>query len=138
MHDSSVETRPLERLRPLSPRASIYRWRAPMLASFAHRVSGVILLLFIPLYLYLLQGLTGSPDTYTTTLAWLHSSIGMLALWLVGVALIYHLCSGIRFLCIDVGWWESRDAMRFSARLVLMIAALAGLLLALLLLWGLL
>jgi len=117
--------------RPLSPRLSIYRWRAPMLASIAHRASGVVLILFVPLYLWLLHGMTGSPDHYAATLAWLHSMSGKLSMWLVGLALIYHFANGIRYLCLDAGWGESRAMMRFNAKLVLIIAAVA----ALMLLW---
>lgn len=101
-----------------------------MLASIAHRASGVLLVLFVPLYLWLLHGMTGSPDHYTTTLDWLHSLTGKLSLWLVGVALIYHFSNGIRFLCIDAGWGESREMMRFSAKLVMAVALVAALVFA--------
>lgn len=108
--------------RPLSPRLSIYRWRAPMIASIAHRVSGLLLILFAPLYLWLLHGMTGSPDRYAITLDWLHSLTGKVLLWLVAVALIYHFSNGIRFLCVDSGWGESRIMMALSAKLVLIVA----------------
>jgi len=101
-----------------------------MLASIAHRLSGVLLVLFIPLYLYVLQAMSASPDHYAATLGWMHSWIGKSSLWLLGVALVYHISNGVRFLCIDVGWCESRSMMRFSAKLVLGLAACTALLLA--------
>ncbi len=101
-----------------------------MLASIAHRGSALLLVLFVPLYLWLLQGMTGSPDQYTATLQWLHSLTGKVLLWLVGVALIYHFSNGIRFLCIDAGWGESRTMMLLSARLVLVIAGVTAFVLA--------
>jgi len=101
-----------------------------MLASIAHRASGLALVLFVPLYLWLLHGMTSSPDHYAATLDWLHSPLGKSSLWLVGVALVYHFANGIRFLCVDVGWGESRKMMRFSAQLVLLIAAFSALLFA--------
>jgi len=101
-----------------------------MLASIAHRASGMALVLFVPLYLWLLHGMTSSPDQYETTLTWLHSLPGKCSLWLAGVALVYHFSNGIRFLLIDAGWGESRDMMRFSALLVLVLAAVAALLFA--------
>ncbi len=116
--------------RPLSPRISIYRWRAPMLASIAHRGSALILVLFVPLYLWLLQGMTGSPDHYAATLEWLHSLTGKLLLWLVGVSLVYHFSNGIRFLCVDAGWVESRTMMVLSAKVVLAVAGLTAIMLA--------
>jgi len=93
-----------------------------MIASIAHRVSGLLLILFAPLYLWLLHGMTGSPDRYAITLDWLHSLTGKVLLWLVAVALIYHFSNGIRFLCVDSGWGESRIMMALSAKLVLIVA----------------
>lgn len=119
--------------RPLSPRISIYRWQPAMMASLAHRASGLILVLFVPLYLWLLHGMTGSPEDFNDVFNWLHSTLGKVSLWIAGVALIYHFCNGLRFLSFDAGWCESRAMMRFSARVVLAIAVLAGVVLAVLL-----
>ena len=119
--------------RPLSPRISIYRWGLPMIASLGHRASGLVLVLFVPLYLWLLHGMTGSAENFMTASDWLHSFIGQFSLWIVATALIYHFCNGIRFLLIDAGIGESRAQMRASARLVLAISAIAALLLAILL-----
>jgi succinate dehydrogenase / fumarate reductase cytochrome b subunit len=119
--------------RPLSPRLSIYRWSLGMLASVAHRASGVVLVLFVPLYLWLLHGMTGSAESFSAVFDWLHSGIGRFSLWLAGTALIYHFCNGIRFLLVDIGAAESRRALRVSAAAVIAVAALASLLLAVLL-----
>jgi len=112
--------------RPLSPRLSIYRWLPGMVASISHRISGVLLILFVPFYLWLLHGMTGSPDEFHQSIQFLHSALGKISLWLVSVAVVYHVCNGIRFLCLDAGWGESRHIMRSSARMVLMIACLAA------------
>ncbi|MBL1351943.1 MAG: succinate dehydrogenase, cytochrome b556 subunit [Zetaproteobacteria bacterium] len=112
--------------RPLSPRLSIYRWLPGMVASIAHRISGVLLILFVPFYLWLLHGMTGSPEEFQQSLGFLHSSLGKVSLWLVSVAVVYHFCNGIRFLCLDAGWGESRNMMRSSARMVLALAIVAG------------
>jgi len=100
-----------------------------MLASISHRISGVVLVLSVPCYLWLLHGMTGSPQEFQEAVALLHAPLGRLGLWLASVALIYHFCNGIRFLCLDTGWGESRDRMRNSARLVLAIAVAASLVL---------
>jgi len=113
--------------RPLSPRLSVYRWLPAMVASIAHRITGVLLLLFVPFYLWMLHAMTGSPEEFEQAILLLHSPLGRLSLWLVSVALTYHFCNGIRFLCLDAGWGESRGMMRTSARAVLTIAAGAGL-----------
>jgi succinate dehydrogenase / fumarate reductase cytochrome b subunit len=100
-----------------------------MIASLGHRASGLVLVLFVPFYLWVLHGMTSSPDAFLRMRAMLHQPLGRLALWLAGVAIIYHFCSGIRFLCLDAGWGETPGMMRTSARIVLAIAALAALVL---------
>lgn len=104
-----------------------------MLASIGHRATGLVLVLFVPLYLWLLHGMTGSPDSFTETYNWLHSLLGKVCLWLGGTAYAYHFMNGIRFLLLDIGWGEGRAVMRNSARLVLALAALVSLLLAVIL-----
>jgi len=89
-----------------------------MLASLAHRASGITLVLFVPVYLYLLEGLTGTPDEFSDIQSWMHSIPGRIVLWIVGASLIYHFFNGIRFLCLDVGWGESQEMMRLTARVV--------------------
>lgn len=97
-----------------------------MLASFVHRISGVALVLLLPVYLYCLNALTGSPDDYSRVQSAMHSVPGKLILWLVGTVLIYHLVNGIRFILLDAGWFESRDLMRLTARLSLAAGVLAA------------
>jgi len=129
-NDTTAQKPPSAVPRPLSPRLSIYRWRAPMLASIAHRGSGLLLVLFIPLSLWLLHGMSSRPEQYAASQEWLHSLTGKLLLWLVGVTLVYHFSNGIRFLCIDAGWGEGRAMMTYSAKLVLAVAGIAAFVLA--------
>jgi len=112
---------------PLSPRISIYKWRPPMIASLAHRASGMVLVLFVPFYLWVLHGMTGAPEDFDRAVELLHSPLGRLTLWVAVVAFIYHFCNGIRFLLLDAGWGESHAMLRLSAKLVLAVAAFSAL-----------
>jgi succinate dehydrogenase / fumarate reductase cytochrome b subunit len=104
-----------------------------MIASVAHRASGIVLFLFVPLYLWLLYGMTGSPENFVTASQWLHSGLGKFSLWVVGTALIYHFFNGIRFLVFDAGFGETREIMRSSAVNVIIIAAVTAIILGALL-----
>ncbi len=127
MKPGRVET---ESRRPLSPRLSVYTWGPTMLASLAHRASGIILVLFVPVYLELLRDLTGPPGDFAAGRQFLHTLPGRLWLWLTAAAFVYHLCNGIRFLLLDAGWGEGRGSMRSSARMVLVAGVAAALVLA--------
>ncbi len=104
---------------PLSPRLSIYRWRAPMLASLAHRASGIFLLSLVLLWLCLLHLAQGDAHRFDALLNWLRGPQGWWLLWLGGASLIYHWCNGLRFLLLDAGIIGSRSEMRISAMLAL-------------------
>ena len=111
---------------PLSPRLSIYRLHPVTLASGAHRISGLVLILSVPFYIWLLIALTGTPGEFQNAIDVLRTFWGKLALWMVGMALIYHLLNGVRFLTIDIGWTDKRDLMRTGAKVMLGIAAVAA------------
>lgn len=104
-----------------------------MIASVIHRASGLVLVLFVPLYLWLLHGMTGSPEDFAQVHSWLHSGLGKLSLWVAGVALFFHYCNGLRFLSIDAGWCERRQMMRLSARIILGLTIIVALMLGILL-----
>jgi len=115
---------------PLSPRLSIYRWRLTMFASIAHRASGIFLVLMIPFAFWLLLSMAHGSITYMYGLTWLQSATGTLVLWLTCVAIFYHLMNGIRFLLLDIGKTDSREAMKLSAKIVVFSTLIFALLLA--------
>jgi len=103
---------------PQSPHIAIYRWRLPMIASLAHRASGLILLLFTLFLLCLIVIVhNGNTEAYLALQQWLHRPIGYIFLLLSGTAVIYHSVNGLRFILLDLGVGESRQHMRFSAKL---------------------
>jgi len=129
----SDETASRMNARPLSPRLSIYRLHLVTLASGAHRISGLVLTMFVPFYLWQLHGLIGSPEDFRYSVDFLRSLWGRVSLWMVGMALIYHLLNGVRFLCIDTGWADGRETMRLGARVMLGVAAVSAILMGALL-----
>lgn len=114
---------------PLSPRLSIYRWQWPMVASLAHRASGIFLITFMLFFFTLIWLMSGTPQQFEQSQALMHSLIGKLIIWLGLVSLVYHWSNGVRFLLLDAGFGESREMMRLSARVVIVIAVMAALLL---------
>ncbi len=96
-----------------------------MMASLAHRISGLMLVLFVLGYLCLAALMASGGDGFATARDWLRGGAGRLFLWAGGAALVYHWVNGLRFLALDAGFGESREAMRLSAKLALAAGALA-------------
>jgi succinate dehydrogenase / fumarate reductase, cytochrome b subunit len=89
--------------RPLSPHLQIWRWHVTMLASIAHRASGVAMyagVIGISVWLLALAH-GGEPLAAINTL--LASLPGRVGLYVLVAAFGYHLCNGLRHLFWDAG-----------------------------------
>lgn len=73
----------------------------PGVLSILHRVSGVVLILALPLALAALQYSVSSAADYEKVAAVLAHPLAKLATWGVVWALLHHLCAGVRFLLLD-------------------------------------
>ena len=100
------------------------------LLSIAHRVTGVLLVLAIPLFIYLLQLLNGGTDGYSLALSLLHSTAGKILATITVWVLIQHSLSGIRHLIMDMGISYDKNIARITANaafvLSLLLIILAG------------
>ncbi len=115
---------------------NLFRIRFPVAAvtSIAHRISGVLLFLFFPFLVWLLDLSLQGPDGYARAIALLQPLWVRMGLALIAWSLLHHLLSGIRFLLIDIGAGVSLRVARRTAWIV----NLTGLLLGLACLWWLL
>lgn len=101
--------------------------RSPVaIASILHRVSGIIIFLFIPLLLWLLQGSLASPEGF----AYVHDQIFgniivRLLVWVMVAGLLFHLIMGIKHLVGDMGVAEGLQSGRMAATTALVLSAIA-------------
>jgi succinate dehydrogenase / fumarate reductase cytochrome b subunit len=95
--------------------------------SIAHRVSGVMLFLSLPLMVYLLGLSLQGPAGYERAQDWLGSLPVQMWLILLAWSVFHHLLAGIRHLLLDIHVGVDRPQARRSAWLV-NLAALALLL----------
>lgn len=87
--------------RPKSPNMQNYRPQLTSVMSFGHRLSGVALGLFaFGLAAWLVAGAAG-PAAFDGAQALVLSVPGRVVLFLVTLAVFYHLCNGIRHLIWD-------------------------------------
>lgn len=100
---------------------NLFQIRLPVagVVSILHRVSGVALVLFLPLTLMALQRSLQSADDYQAVLNWLAWMPVRALLLLMAAAFAHHFLAGIRHLLLDVDIGITRGQARVSAWLVL-------------------
>jgi succinate dehydrogenase / fumarate reductase cytochrome b subunit len=98
------------------------RLPVPGVASIAHRVSGVLLFLAIPLFLFIFQRSMQGEAGYAEALNLLRHPLVMLITLVLLWSLLHHWLAGIRYLLIDVDVGVERAAARRSAWTVLLLA----------------
>jgi fumarate reductase subunit D len=91
-------------------------------AALVHRVSGILLTLFLPAHFYALGSTLQSAAAFDALLAWTHEPLVKFAEWGIVVLLAAHLGGGLRVLALEFLPW--RDWQKSLA------AAAAGLTLA--------
>lgn len=96
--------------------------------SILHRLSGIFIFLLIPYLLWMLDVSSGSSGGFEHIQTVLTNPIAKLILWLILVALWYHLIAGIRHLLMDVGIGESLRSGRLSGGIAMVITIIAAIL----------
>lgn len=89
--------------RPLSPHLQIYRWKATMLASIVHRITGTALYFGTLLLAWWLIAAAAGPGPFGFANAVLGSWFGLLVLFGYSWALIHHMVGGLRHFVWDFG-----------------------------------
>ena len=112
---------------------NLFRIHFPVgaVTSIAHRISGVLLFLFIPLLIYLLDLSLQGPAGFAKVAGYLQSTWIRLGSVLIAWSLFHHLLSGIRHLLLDI----ETGIELYQARLSAWLVNLLGLLLTLIYLW---
>jgi succinate dehydrogenase / fumarate reductase cytochrome b subunit len=107
----------------------LLRIRLPVggVVSILHRVTGVLLVLALPLVFLFLQKSLQSPEGFAQVVAQLGSVPARVFLLLVAALLAHHFLAGVRHLLLDLDIGISRRGGRVGAWLVL--AGVAGMLL---------
>ncbi len=116
----------MARAQPVFLRLTQIRFPLMALVSILHRVSGLILVLAMPVFVYFLSQSLHSAETYQHIVDGLDSLIVKLATILVTWSFGHHTIAGIRFLLID--FYGKPTQGKDSARWVLIASGLVFLL----------
>ncbi len=115
--DTSVKTK-----RPVYLNLFQFKFPITAIASILHRVSGVILFLVLPLFLWALQQSLNSAETFAQLHTWITKPWLKFIAWGILVALFYHLIAGVRHLLMDMHIGDSKSWGRHLSWLVIIIS----------------
>jgi fumarate reductase subunit D len=113
----------------MRPTALKHRRHAPYAAFALHRLSGLVLALYLPVHFLVLGLALEESAALDDFLAWTDQPLVKLAEALLVVVLVAHLVGGLRILTIELVTWKVRGTPWVVA--VVAIALAAGLLFAL-------
>ncbi|MCG6872153.1 MAG: succinate dehydrogenase, cytochrome b556 subunit [Gammaproteobacteria bacterium] len=107
---------------------NLFQIRLPIggMVSILHRVTGVLLVLALPLAVFLLQRSLESAAGFAQVSAWLSPWPVRVLLLLLALTFLQHLYSGIRHLLLDLDIGVDRSSSRNSAWLTLVATALSA------------
>jgi succinate dehydrogenase / fumarate reductase, cytochrome b subunit len=109
---------------------NLIKIRLPLagIVSFAHRISGVLLFLFLPFSVYLLELSLQSAESFDSVKQLLNQPLMLALQVLVLWSISHHFFAGIRFLLIDAEIGVEKSQARYGAWLVLLAEAVTMLL----------
>ena len=92
--------------------------------SILHRISGVILFLSIPFFLYVLDLSLGSEEEFLVISTFFEGGLVSFVVWGMLSALLYHFIAGIKHLFMDVGIAEEKESGKRASMLVIFLSLL--------------
>jgi len=114
----------MPKARPKHLNLFVIKQPLPAIMSILHRVSGVLLFVFLALLLWLLQESLASPESFQNFQVAVSHPLMKLAIILIVWSYLHHLCAGLRHLAFDMHiGGELRIARATSA--IVMIVSLA-------------
>lgn len=101
--------------RPVNLDLTKFKFPPMAMLSISHRISGVILFLFIPYFICILHQSVSSQNAFNLLQLAMHGFWMRLAMWIGLSATLFHLLSGIRHMIMDLGFGEGVQAGKWSA-----------------------
>lgn len=106
--------------RPLSPHLQVYRLPITALLSIAHRMSGIVLTMGAVLVTAWLVAAAMGEEQFNFFMNMAKTPIGLIILFGWSLAMFYHMCSGIRHLMMDVGFWIKESSIKKGVTFVIL------------------
>lgn len=108
--------------RPVYLDVTKYKFPNTAIVSIIHRVTGVLLFLYLPFLIWALDMSLNSGEQFQGLIQLLDIPIMKLFSWLLLASLIFHFVAGVRHLLMDMGIGETHRGGRMGANLVFIIS----------------
>jgi len=99
-----------------------YRLPVPGIVSILHRISGLLIFLFLPLLLWLFDMSLSSDRSFERLVDFCSGTMARVVLLGLGWALLHHLCAGLRFLLLDLHIGADKPLARRNSWIVLAVS----------------
>jgi succinate dehydrogenase / fumarate reductase cytochrome b subunit len=126
-----LETRNMQQTTPRPVFLNLFKIRLPIagIMSIIHRVTGVVMVLAIPIFIYLLDLSLRGPEGFADAKGLFTNTFVKLIMFLFLWGLMHHLLAGIRYLLIDIDLGVERPLYRQTAWAVTLVAPVLALIL---------
>ncbi len=110
--------------RPVYLDITKYKFPNTAIVSILHRITGVILFLFLPFLLWGLDQSVSSGEEFQGLIHTLEMPFMKILTFILLASLIFHLVAGIRHLLMDSGIGESHRGGRLGANIVFIVSGI--------------
>lgn len=107
-----------------------YNFPVTAISSILHRISGLILLIAMPLAVVGMNYSLAGPSGYEAIVNLLTIGWCSVFFWLFLSAITYHVYAGVRHMIMDMGFGESLKVANFTSMLVIILGVISAVL------WG--
>jgi len=112
--------------RPVNLDLTTISFPVTAISSILHRITGVFLVIGIPVLLWMLATSLSSKEGFSQISQFLATGLGSFVLWAILTAIAFHIIAGVRHLLMDAGIGESLEGGMRGAKIVLVLAVLAA------------
>jgi succinate dehydrogenase / fumarate reductase cytochrome b subunit len=118
--------RPAASARPLSPHLTIYRWPVTMMTSITHRVTGMGLSFGALVLAWWLVSVSNGPEGWQSFHSVMDTPLGLLVLFGLAWALVYHFFNGVRHLAWDMGYGFAKQTAERNSVIIFALSLLGA------------
>lgn len=116
----------MNKQRPVNLDLTSISFPVTAISSILHRITGVFLVIGIPVLLWLLGTSLESKQGFEEASNFVAAGFGKFLFWAILSAIAFHLIAGIRHLLMDMGIGESLEGGTLGAKIVLVLGVLAA------------